>query len=77
MLPLCSPNEPVNLMRLLSMDYQQQWLEETRLKEEDERRKAKVRCVECYPTLLLCVVDTLVTTTHLYTGEAASCKEKA
>ena len=40
---LSSSAEPVKMAQLLSMDYQQQWLEETRHKDEEQRRKAKVR----------------------------------
>lgn len=41
------------MAQLLSMDYQQQWLEETRHKDEEQRRKAKVRSLR---TILLVYV---------------------
>ena len=59
-------------MRLLSMDYQRQWLQETRLKEEEQRSKAKVRGVERYPTL-----QQVHSSTRSYTGEAVSSEEEA
>lgn len=41
------------MAQLLSMDYQQQWLEESRHKDEEQRRKAKVRSLR---TILLVYV---------------------
>ena len=61
------------MVQLLSMDYQRQWLEESRHKDEEQRRKTKVRRLE--PILPSYVYQS--TGLQPPAGKAASGKEEA
>ena len=43
LLGLVSPVEPVDLGRLLSMDYQREWLANSRRRDEERRRRARAQ----------------------------------
>ena len=71
---LSSSAEPVKMAQLLSMDYQQQWLEETRYKDEEQRRKAKVRSLRTIIIAGLCLPEhNLILLVYVYQSTTSYC----